>query len=308
MMTEKQTANGNTVPIHTTVYEDHIPQDARASNPGAHWVVHEGCVNSQGMWFPRREFEELMLRIRGQGSARSEGRRWLRSHPRRDEMFDSHESATVANIDELNAMLKQGNLPLSFDIDTSGVEPCARQFALENEIPFERLDLSVFEALTRIRTIKDVACSQILFPTAKTAIQKCFRKAFDTNQIRSLSTQGLAVPLVLPTPAELQDPTARINIQDCPDASGWKTMSDLPFFSTCVSHKFLVLAVAPGGDVALLPDMHSELEVQTAMNRLKPVLSKAQETREDTIRTRLQRKLEKKGGMRRQAPNPTWLV
>lgn len=278
--------------VEVVVYEEEIPEEARNSSPDARWVVHEGCVNAGGVWFPRREWESFMCDISDK-TRRYEAKKWFQAHPKRDKLFDDLDSAGVAQFVKAVELIDQNVLPLMFDLDGHGVENCARKFALDNGIPYDRLNVGAFESLARIRTVRDVVSSSLLMSSAKTAIRRCLLNAFDRNEIRTIYTQNIVVPLVHPTPSEIDDAFARIDIRSCPYAGGHKTMGELPFFSRCISCKFLVFVVSPGGDVALSPNMYTNSSFQDMMDASRSTLSYIQNDRETRVRNRLRRKLQK---------------
>jgi hypothetical protein len=155
-------------------------------------------------------------------------------------------------------MLQNGQLPMVFD--TEDIYLCARTFAIDNGIPFDQLDLAVFENLVDLDNVADVFGSSLFCESAKTALRHSYHKAVETNIVRTFITQGIVQGivrhLVVPTKQELEHPLSQCSLDGADTDPQWKTMGDHPFASRCVSCKFLQFWVAPSGQLSFLCDLY----------------------------------------------------
>ena len=183
-------------------------------------------------------------------------------------------------------------------IEDAAFQSCARTFAEDNDVPFERLDLDVFLQLASIRTIADAKRSPLFQDSAKEALSKSMRNAFDTKDVRTFSTQGITRPLVKPSTDELTDPSARFDTRYVLDRSAnINTMGEHPFHAACVSDKFLQFWVAPDGGVRFLCDLYDLCmpdEAKSERDMLRRLFGTMQLEKEARARDRMRRKVEKR--------------
>ena len=203
----------------------------------------------------------------------------------------------LASLAALRDDLSKGELPLVFDVEWDGMDLCASMFCNDNGIPPERLNRDVFEALVSLRTVRDLTESPLFQTSAKRSAWNSLRNAFNTNVTRSFLTQGIIRPLVHPTVEENASACARADAFDVGvPAFSFKTLSEHPFFSACVSHKFLQFWIAPGGQLRFLCDLYDPLPEngQCEFGQFNARIRDAVTRRENATRDRLQRKLEAK--------------
>lgn len=157
---------------------------------------------------------------------------------------------------QIQQMLSENRLPKVFDLEGEGLENCARTFSLDNNIPFERLNLCVFETLAKLQNVSDLVRSPLFCSSAKTGAIECLHKAKKTASVRTFSTQSILEQLVRPSKDEAESPLARLDLRDLGLETPWKTMGEHPFHSRCVSTRFLSFWIAPGGELRFLCDLH----------------------------------------------------
>ena len=181
----------------------------------------------------------------------------------------------------VDAILRGSTLPTVFDVESDGIEGCARMFATDNGIPYDRLDIGVFRTLLSIRTVEDAIRSPLFFNSAKAAILNCLKNARRTNCTRIISTQGITQRLVHPTAEESRDAYTRITCLD-PD---FETIGDHPFVSACVSLKMLSFFVCPHGGMCFHCDLldNTPHEVQKKFNAIRSMLNDKQERHETEV-------------------------
>lgn len=197
-------------------------------------------------------------------------------------------------LDRMRRMLEANELPTVFDLEGEDLEHCARVFSLDNGIPFERLNLSVFETLARLQSVADLIRCPLFYKTAKTAAIASLRNAFETKSIRVFSTQGILDKFVHPTQSEAESPLARLDTGK--EILPSTTMGEHPFFSECVSGKFLQFWISPSGELRFLCDLLDDMpmKVKKEYAVLKSRLADMMSRKEDSARERESRKIEKK--------------
>ena len=194
----------------------------------------------------------------------------------------------IATLLALQGELTKGRLPNVFDVEHAGMDLCAFTFCKDNGIPPERLNRDVFDTLVSLRTVRDLTESSLFHKSAKMSAANSLRNAFNANSVRTFCTQGILRPLVHPTADEVASSYARLDVSV--PAFPFKTMSELPFFSECVSAKFLQFWIAPGGDLRFLCDLSKPVaERELAQLRLR--LGDTATQQENATRDRLRRKL-----------------
>lgn len=191
----------------------------------------------------------------------------------------------------------QGELPVVWDHDD--LESCARKFASDNGIPYERFNVSVFQDLVSLDTIEDVLRSSLFCKTTKQAALKCQRRANESDMVRTFLTQGILRPFVFPTEDEGESAYGRLDVRD--SATGFQRMRDLPFFSECVSVKFLQFWVAPNGKVRFCSELAENMseECKRQFTMAKRLIEQHAARKEALERERRTVKLEKKDRRRR---------
>lgn len=207
----------------------------------------------------------------------------------------------VPTVDKHDADLRR-----ALDEDSGEVVPTIDELAASLGVAVERVDRVVFDQLASLRTIHDVRKSSIFLKSGKEAMDRSFAKAFDTNGIRTLATQGINRQLVKPTEEELNSAYGRTDLRGLPKAhvGPWQRMSEHPFFSSAVSLHFLCFSITPDGNVRFLGleiqrgTSHGTAELLAAVGNLRTQIGdhvEKQESRQERrARDRMRRKLEKR--------------
>lgn len=213
---------------------------------------------------------------------------------RDDDDDDDGDGGPLATLLALHDDLTKGELPIVFDVEHDGMEQCAFVFCKDNGIPPERLNRDVFETLVGLRTVRDLTESPLFQRSAKMSATNSLRNAFAATSVRTFHTQGILRPLVHPTAQEMASSYARLDVSV--SAFPFKTMGEHPFFSECVSNKFLQFWISPGGDLRFLCDLSDPVaeNEQRELAQLKLRLGNAVTRQENATRDRLRRKLEAK--------------